>query len=74
MTTQLRVPDATCGHCKQTIEGAVSGLRGVSTVQLDLESKTLSVEHDDAVGTDVLIDAISDAGYTPEPIPSRSGS
>lgn len=66
MTTKLRVPDATCGHCKQTIEGAVSGLEGVRTVELDLESKTLSVEHDDTIGQEALTDVISAAGYSPE--------
>ena len=66
MTTTLRVPDATCGHCKQTIEGAVSGLEGVNTVQLDLETKTLSVEHDDSVQPSALTDVISAAGYSPE--------
>ena len=66
MTTNLRVPDATCGHCKKTIEGAVSGLEGVRTVELDLESKTLSVEHDETVLPDALTDVISAAGYSPE--------
>lgn len=36
MTTELRVPDASCGHCKATIEGAVSALDGVSGAELDL--------------------------------------
>ena len=66
MTTKLRVPDATCGHCKQTIEGAVSGLDGVRAVDLNLESKTLSVEHDETVRSDALTDVISAAGYSPE--------
>ena len=66
MTTKLRVSDATCGHCKQAIEGAVSGLDGVQTVELDLESKTLSVEHDGTVRTDALTDVINAAGYSPE--------
>lgn len=66
MTTKLRVPDATCGHCKQTIEGLVSGLDGVRLVHLNLESKTLSVEHDGTVRPDALTDVISAAGYTPE--------
>jgi copper chaperone len=66
MTTKLRVPDATCGHCKQTIETAISGLEGVSAVLLDLESKTLSVEHDETVQPEALTGVISAAGYTPE--------
>lgn len=66
MTTKLRVPDATCGHCKQTIEGAVAGLEGVQSAELDLESKTLNVEHDDTVRSEALKEVISAAGYSPE--------
>ena len=66
MTTRFRVPDATCGHCKRTIEGAVSGLEGVRTAELDLGNKTLSVEHDESVRPDALTDVITAAGYTPE--------
>ena len=66
MVTQLRVPDASCGHCKATIEGAVSSLDGVEDVSLDLESKLLRVTHDDSVREDVLTSTVTDAGYEPE--------
>ena len=66
MTTRFRVPDATCGHCKQTIEGTVSAIEGVQKAELDLDTKTLSVEHEDVVDGAALIGAISAAGYSPE--------
>ncbi len=66
MVTQLRVPDASCGHCKATIEGAVSSLDGVETVDLDLESKLLRVTHDGTVHHDVLTHTVTEAGYEPE--------
>lgn len=68
MTTEFRVPDASCGHCKQTIESAVSSIEGVGGADLDLGSKTLKIEHDDTVTTDALIGAVSAAGYTPETV------
>ncbi|MDQ3620097.1 MAG: cation transporter [Actinomycetota bacterium] len=52
MTTAFLIPDASCGHCKSTIESAVSSLAGVSAVELDLESKRLSVEHGSGVDAD----------------------
>lgn len=67
MTSDIKVPDATCGHCKQTIETAVSTLAGVDVAQLDLDSKTLRVTHDGNVTPDRLTSAIRDAGYTPVP-------
>jgi copper chaperone len=68
MTTKLRVQDATCGHCKATIEGAVSRVEGVQTADLDLDSKVLSVGHDDTLDPDELARAVSGAGYTPEAV------
>ncbi|MFN2389979.1 MAG: heavy-metal-associated domain-containing protein [Actinomycetota bacterium] len=70
MTSTLRVADATCGHCKTTIEGAVTKVGGVTEASLDLDSKLLRVEHADATGTDDLVSAIEAAGYTPEPVPA----
>lgn len=67
MTTRIRVADATCGHCKQTVEGAVTGVDGVTGADLDLGSKVLVVEHDDSATTAALTGAIEAAGYTPEP-------
>ena len=66
MTTQFRVPDATCGHCKQTIEGTVNAIEGVRTAELDLDTKTLRIEHDEVVDGETLIGAVSAAGYSPE--------
>ncbi|MDQ3952767.1 MAG: heavy-metal-associated domain-containing protein [Actinomycetota bacterium] len=66
MTTRIRVADATCGHCKQTVESAVGRVAGVTGADLDLGSKLLVVEHEDAASPDDLAGAIAAAGYTPE--------
>lgn len=66
MTTNFEVRDATCGHCKSTIESAVATLDDVSRVELDLESKRLAVEHAPALDIARLKQTIEDAGYTPE--------
>ena len=68
MTTELKVPDATCGHCKSTIEGAVSALRGVQAAELDLASKVLRVTHDDSSAPDDVAQAVAEAGYSPEAV------
>lgn len=66
MTTRIRVSDATCGHCKQTVESAVTGVSGVTAADLDLESKVLVVQHDESASADEVVGAVAAAGYTPE--------
>jgi copper chaperone len=66
MTTEFKVPDATCGHCKATIESAVTEISGVTGAELDLETKLLKVEHGTDTDSGALASAISSAGYTPQ--------
>ena len=42
----LTVPDMTCGHCVQTVSGALEPLPGVEDVSVDLPSKTVAVSYD----------------------------
>lgn len=37
------VPTISCGHCKAAIEGEVSTVEGVETVEVDIESRTVRV-------------------------------
>jgi copper chaperone len=55
------VPEISCGHCKESIEGEVNKLDGVAEVIVDIESKTVTV---DGIASDVAIRAaIEEAGY-----------
>ncbi|MFP5352737.1 MAG: heavy-metal-associated domain-containing protein [Actinomycetota bacterium] len=64
MTRVLRVPDMSCGHCKATVEQALLTVEGVERASVDLGSKTVSVEHGDAVSEEALREAVSAAGYS----------
>jgi len=55
------VSDVTCGHCKAAIEGEVGKLPGVERVDVDIESKRVTVEGD--VAGDDVVAAIVEAGY-----------
>jgi copper chaperone CopZ len=68
MTTKLKVGDASCAHCKQTIEAAIRRIEGVTGAELDLESKLLHVEHGPVTPGEALTSAIAAAGYTPEAV------
>lgn len=60
MTITYAVPDMTCDHCKSAIEGEVGKIDGVTSVVVDLQAKSVTVEG----GQDQHIrEAIDEAGF-----------
>lgn len=66
MTIEFTVPDATCGHCKATIESTAGAVAGVESARFDLDTKRLTVEG--SANEADLKSAVQGAGYTPEPV------
>lgn len=63
-TTQFDVPEIHCDHCKSSIEGAVGPVGGVRSVAVDLEGRTVTVEHDTAAApVGDLTTVIEEQGY-----------
>lgn len=62
-TTVLTVEGMSCGHCSARVEKALNAIAGVSAT-VDLQAKTATVTHPDAVGADALTAAVTDAGYS----------
>ncbi len=60
---QFVVPAVSCQHCVRAVTNEVSRLVGVSSVQVDLSSKLVTVEHGDQVPAAAIIAAIKEAGY-----------
>ncbi len=60
----LSVPEISCGHCKSSIEAAVSPLDGVDRVEVQIDERTVQFDYD---GTDAtlttIVAAIEDVGY-----------
>ncbi len=63
---RYHVPDMTCGHCSKVITQAIGRLDPQAPVQIDLSQKTVQVPLD-ASQSEAVMQAIRDAGYTPEP-------
>lgn len=63
MTQQFSVPSMSCGHCVSAVTKAVKTLPGVQTVSVDLATKLVQLQTTTTVPNDVVIAAISDAGY-----------
>jgi len=60
----LSVPDISCGHCKLSIEGAVSILDGIDEVEVHIDERTVDVVFDQAaVDLQAIVDAIESQGY-----------
>lgn len=59
MRTVLSVPDISCAHCVSAITLAVSGVPGVSSVDVQLDHKLVIVdgEFSDAEITAAIVDA-----------------
>lgn len=51
MKTTLMVNGMSCDHCKRSVTDALSGLEGVTDVEVDLEQKKVVVEHADGEPT-----------------------
>ena len=64
-STTLVAPDISCEHCQHAIEGALSKLDGVNTVQVDIPAKSVAVSYDAQKLTRAqLIEKLDDIGYT----------
>ena len=60
----LSVPEIHCGHCKESIEGAVGALPGVERASVDIDASTVEFDFDGADGTlTAIVDAIEEVGY-----------
>ena len=52
-----------CTHCTGRVQQVLSALEGVSAVEMSLENKTATVTLSAAVAEQVLVDAVTNAGY-----------
>jgi copper chaperone len=63
-TVTISVPGIHCDHCERSIEGALVPLAGVRSARVDIDSRTVTVEVDQArVDRAQLAGAIEDQGY-----------
>jgi copper chaperone len=56
------VPGVSCEHCRSAIAGEVGRVAGVSSVEVDLDAKRVTVAGDDVDDASVRA-AIDEAGY-----------
>ena len=57
------VPDMSCGHCRNAITAEVEKVPGVVAVDVDMDTKLVTVAGDDALDDAAVRAAIDEAGY-----------
>lgn len=61
-TKSYSVPGIHCGHCAAAIKGELSGVEGVEAVDVDLDSKVVTIRGR-GLSDEALREAIDEAGY-----------
>jgi copper ion binding protein len=59
----FNIPNITCGHCVMNIKNEIGELDGVSKVDGDPDSKTVTVEWDSPTTLDRIKDTLKEINY-----------
>lgn len=62
-TATYRVTGMTCDHCVRAVTEEVSKVAGVTNVEVELASGTVTVSSDAPLDEDVVRAAVNEAGY-----------
>ena len=63
-TETYTVTGMTCDHCSRSVSSEISAVPGVTAVDVDLATGTVTVTSDQPVSTDEVREAVEEAGYT----------
>lgn len=63
---RFQVPDMSCAHCEHAVKEELLKVVGVHHVDVNLDTKTVTVKHDAVVNTGAMREAINEAGYSIE--------
>ncbi len=64
--TTLSVPDMSCGHCKASVEAALTPLPGVQAVTVDLAAREVTIAG--PATPPALIAALASIGFPAQPV------
>ena len=57
------IPNISCGHCTMTIENELKEVPGISSVEGNIEAKTVTVQWDAPATNDTIIEALKEINY-----------
>ena len=61
--TTVTAPEIVCSGCAASIKKALGNIDGISAVEVDVDSKKVTVEHGENVSHEAIIDALDRAGF-----------
>jgi copper chaperone len=64
-TFTVTVSGMTCGHCASSVHDEVGQIPGVTAVDVDLTSRTVTIDSDSPVESAAVQTAVEEAGYQP---------
>lgn len=64
--TKFTVPTIVCGGCANGIKNALGKVAGINKVEVDVNAKVVTVEHDAQVSREKVADVLEDAGFPVE--------
>ncbi len=71
----IALPTIQCGMCKTTIESKLKALKGMKSIDVDLEKRNATVEYDSKLLTTATIEkAIAALGYDANQTPANSAA
>lgn len=59
----VTVTGMSCGHCVSSVREEVGSIAGVTAVDVDLASGTVTIDSESQVEADVIKNAVEEAGY-----------
>jgi copper chaperone CopZ len=62
-TTKVNAPDIVCGGCAGAIKNALGKVEGVKQVEVDVNTKDVTVEHDSQVSREKIVETLDAAGF-----------
>jgi copper chaperone len=62
--TTVTAPEIVCGGCANAIKNAFERVEGVSSVEVDVESKRVSVEHESSISREDIVKVLDEAGFS----------
>ena len=64
-TVNYTIPSIHCMHCAHAIKLELGEINGVSSVEVDIQRKIVTIQHDEKVEEGVLVSALTEINYPP---------
>ncbi|MBK77417.1 MAG: hypothetical protein CL518_02420 [Actinobacteria bacterium] len=64
MAIKFNVPEISCDHCKSTIVNTLSNIESIESVDVDIETKDVTLESSNEVSLDLVKSLLDEQGYT----------